>query len=246
MRNAVFEKLKTVEKNPTVSLKHREITVTSLDLKFLDEFLAVVEKNLADPDFDINALCKNLLVSRATLFRKIQLLTGEGASQFIQSYRLERAAQLLRENYGNITEVAEAVGFSDQFYFSKCFKKKFRQSPKDYQLYHLNKPASESIIKERLTARSGERSPAPELQAVSPITVFDREVVARGAQMLAAQQLILNGTEGTPQSQEIFKQVMEYYELNSTLNEALNHFETRELIKKIRQLIDEAKRDSRK
>jgi len=238
--------LSQVEQETVDNVRSSKIPVTSQDQKFLDEFLAVIEKNLTDPDFDIKAVCKKLLISRTTLFRKIPDLTGEAPNEFIQSYRLERGAQLLRENYGNVTEVAEAVGFSDQFYFSKCFKKKFRQSPKDYQLYHMNKPAGESIIKERLKARSGKKSPVPQPQVISPIAIYDRELIARGTQMLATQNFFSNVMEGTPQSREIFKQVMEYYDLNSALSEALQHYETPELTQKIRQLIDDAKRDDRR
>ena len=110
-----------------------EIPITSQDDHFLVDFQAVIEKNLGDPDFNIEVLSKKLVISRGTLFRKIQALTGETPNQFIQSYRLERGAQLLRENFGNVTEVAMAVGFSSSQYFASCFKEKFHQSPKAYQ-----------------------------------------------------------------------------------------------------------------
>lgn len=117
-----------------------EIPVTSQDDQFLKEFQAVIEKNLDDPDFNIEVLGKKLLIGRGTLFRKIQALTGETPNQFIQSYRLERGAQLLRENYGNVTEVAMAVGFSSPQYFSKCFREKFHQSPKAFQASETKNP----------------------------------------------------------------------------------------------------------
>ena len=72
-------------------------------------------------------------MGRSTLFRKVQALTGESPPQFILSYRLERAAQLLKDNFGNVTEVAFEVGFSSPAYFSKCFKEKFHQSPSSFQ-----------------------------------------------------------------------------------------------------------------
>jgi len=110
-----------------------EIQVSNQDDLFLKEFQSIVEKKLDNEDFNIDALCKELLISRAALFKKIQALTGETPNQFIQSYRLERGAQLLRENYGNITEVAMAVGFSSSQYFAKLFKEKFHITPKAYQ-----------------------------------------------------------------------------------------------------------------
>jgi DNA-binding response OmpR family regulator len=110
-----------------------EVVVSNQDDLFLKEFQAAIEKNLADEDFNVDELCKKLLIGRSTLFKKIQALTGETPNDFIQGYRLERGAQLLRENYGNVTEVAMAVGFGSPQYFAKCFKDRFHRSPKEYQ-----------------------------------------------------------------------------------------------------------------
>jgi signal transduction histidine kinase/DNA-binding response OmpR family regulator/ligand-binding sensor domain-containing protein len=110
-----------------------EISVSSMDEKFFKEFRDVLKKNLADPDFNVDTLCRKLYMGRSTLFRKVQALTGESPPQFILSYRLERAAQLLKDNFGNVTEVAFEVGFSSPAYFSKCFKEKFHQSPSSFQ-----------------------------------------------------------------------------------------------------------------
>jgi DNA-binding response OmpR family regulator len=111
-----------------------EVSVSSQDDLFIKELKAVIEENLDNEDFNVDTLCKKLIIGRATLFRKVQALTGETPNQFIQSYRLQRAAQLLRGNYGNVTEVAFTVGFSSSQYFASCFKEKFHQSPKTYQV----------------------------------------------------------------------------------------------------------------
>jgi YesN/AraC family two-component response regulator len=107
-----------------------EIPISRVDEEFLKEFQEVIKKNLADPDFDVEHLCKKLVMARSSLFKKVKALTGETPNQFIQSYRLERAAQLLRSRFGNITEVAFEVGFSSTAYFTKCFKE---QLPSAYQ-----------------------------------------------------------------------------------------------------------------
>lgn len=109
------------------------ISVSSMDEKFLVNFQEIIEKNLADEDFNIDTLCEKIGMPRATLFKKIKALTGETPNQFIQTYRLERAVQLLREGYGNITDVALAAGFGSSAYFSKCFKDKYGVSPSSYR-----------------------------------------------------------------------------------------------------------------
>lgn len=110
-----------------------EISVSSTDDQFLKDFYGIIYQNLGDPDFTIDSIYKKMDMSRATLFRKIQALTGETPNQFILSLRLERGAQLLKNNYGSVTDVAMAVGFSTSAYFSKCFKDRFKQSPSSFQ-----------------------------------------------------------------------------------------------------------------
>jgi YesN/AraC family two-component response regulator len=114
-------------------LEPAEIAVTSFDEEFYQELEAVIEKNLPDPEFNVEQLGKRLYLSRATLYRKIMALTGEPPYQFIRSYRLKRAAQLLKANFGNVTEVAVEVGFTNMAYFTQCFKEEFHQLPSTYQ-----------------------------------------------------------------------------------------------------------------
>ncbi|MHC4397679.1 MAG: helix-turn-helix domain-containing protein, partial [Planctomycetota bacterium] len=75
---------------------------------------------------------KRLYMSRTTVYRKILALSGETPTDFIRSYRLMRAAQLLKTNFGSVTEVAFEVGFSSRTYFTRCFKEKFHQLPSEY------------------------------------------------------------------------------------------------------------------
>ena len=110
-------------------LQPAEIQVSSMDREFLERLKSVVENHIADSEFDIGELNEEFYMSRATLYRKIRALTGQPPKQFVQSYRLKRAAQLLKEDYGSVTEVAFAVGFSSSAYFTKCFKEQFNILP---------------------------------------------------------------------------------------------------------------------
>jgi AraC-like DNA-binding protein len=110
-----------------------EIAVSSMDQEFIKELQDMIEKNLSNPEFNVETLSKKLYMNRATLYRKIIALTGESPTEFIRSYRLKRAAQLLRDKFGTVSQVASAVGFDNPAYFAKCFKEKFHQLPSSYQ-----------------------------------------------------------------------------------------------------------------
>lgn len=113
-------------------LQPARMTMSTMDREFLNDLQAVLEKNLSDPDFNVEELSKRLYMSRTTVYRKIQALSGETPTDFIRYFRLKRAAQLLKSNFGSVTEVAFEVGFNSRAYFTKCFKEQFHQLPSEY------------------------------------------------------------------------------------------------------------------
>jgi signal transduction histidine kinase/DNA-binding response OmpR family regulator/ligand-binding sensor domain-containing protein len=114
-------------------LQPPEIKVSSMDEKFIKEIQDIIEKNISDSRFHVKQLSKKLYMDRVSIYRKMKALTGETPTEYIRSYRLKRAAQLLKDNFGNVSEVAVEVGFSNLGYFTRCFKEKFQQLPSDYQ-----------------------------------------------------------------------------------------------------------------
>jgi response regulator RpfG family c-di-GMP phosphodiesterase len=109
------------------------VKTVDMDEEFYREMQKVIEKHLDDIDFSIEELSKELYMGRTTLYRKVLALSGEAPAEFIRSYRLKRAAQLLRKKFGSILDVAIEVGFSSSSYFTQCFKEKFHRLPTEYQ-----------------------------------------------------------------------------------------------------------------
>ncbi|WP_205513608.1 hybrid sensor histidine kinase/response regulator transcription factor [Longitalea arenae] len=117
---------KQIEVNPA------EITVTSVDEKFLKQALTVVEKNMDNPGFSVEDFSTNMHMDRSTLYRKILSLTGKTPIEFIRSIRLKRAAQLLLKSGMSIAEVAYEVGFNNPKNFTKTFKEEFKVTPSQF------------------------------------------------------------------------------------------------------------------
>ena len=94
-------------------------------LKYIDENYA--------KEIDIKQLAKQEHMSY-TYFRTIfKKKTGTSPNQYIIMLRLRNASLLLKQTDLSIKEVAESVGFSDQMYFSRIFKKRFGMTPKDFR-----------------------------------------------------------------------------------------------------------------
>ena len=103
-----------------------------MDAEFLRRVVEIVEKNIADYEFDVEKLARNLAMSRRQLFRKFKAVAGCTPNGFVRDIRLRRAAQLLRESRMTVSEIIYAVGFSDPKYFRNIFRERFGVLPGEY------------------------------------------------------------------------------------------------------------------
>ena len=110
-----------------------EATHSTRDEKFLKNAIQIVHQQMDNSDFNVALFIDKMAVSRTLLHMKLKEITGKSASEFIQSLRMKEAARLLKSDSSSISEISGQVGFQDPSYFSKCFKKHFKISPKEYQ-----------------------------------------------------------------------------------------------------------------
>lgn len=106
--------------------------MSPLDKKFMEKLYVYIEQNLSNPELNVNILGRELGFSRTSFYRKIKALTDQGPNDFLQIYRLKRAADLLSKHEYSVNEVSDLVGFKTHSHFSTCFKKFFGVSPRDY------------------------------------------------------------------------------------------------------------------
>lgn len=117
---------KQIEVNP------KEIAITPVDEKFLQDALEIVEKNMSDSDFSVEDLSQALFMNRVTLYRKLLSITGKTPIEFVRSIRLKKAATLLSKSGKTVAEIAYETGFSNPKKFAKFFKEEFMILPSQY------------------------------------------------------------------------------------------------------------------
>ena len=120
-----------------INLSPKEIAVTSADERFLERAIAIIENNMNEPGFGVELLGNQIGLSHSQLHRKIRALTNHSPVELIRLFRLKRAASLLRQKTGNITEIAYEVGFNNPAYFAECFRKQYGRSPSEYAKENL-------------------------------------------------------------------------------------------------------------
>lgn len=116
-----------------VVMRPSDITVTSADEAFLDKARETIEEHMDDGMFGVQELASELGLSARQLQRRLRDTMDRSPVEFIRTLRLQRAAQLLEAEYGNVSEVAYSVGFTSLSYFAKCFREQFGVSPSEYK-----------------------------------------------------------------------------------------------------------------
>ncbi len=100
---------------------------------FLEQVHQIVEAQMHDSHFSVERLADEVNMSPRQLRRRLRALTKLSPSGYIRTMRLQRAAQLLEQQAGRISEVAYAVGFHNAEHFSRLFQQVFGVAPSQYK-----------------------------------------------------------------------------------------------------------------
>jgi len=109
-----------------------DVTVPSAETAWIVTVRDAVEQRLGDSSLTVEGLAKDVAVSKRHLQRRLKEATSLSPNGFIRAMRLERAATLLAQRAGTVSEIAYRVGFNDPDYFSKLFRQVFGVVPSEY------------------------------------------------------------------------------------------------------------------
>jgi len=135
VKNLIYQR-KTLRKKfaKTAIIKPSEVSSISVDQAFIQKAIKIIDSNFEDELFSVDKLADQMNMSVSQLSRKLNALIDQPPGQLIRTFRLQRAAELLKQNAGTVAEICYKVGFNDQAYFSRAFKKHFGISPSEYKI----------------------------------------------------------------------------------------------------------------
>lgn len=99
---------------------------------FLDKMTDIIEKNLGNPDFQVDLLSKEMGYSSRQFYRKLKSLTEKSPADIIKEYRLSAAERLLMSSNFSIEEIMERTGFVNKGTFYKVFSFRYGMPPRQY------------------------------------------------------------------------------------------------------------------
>lgn len=90
-----------------------------------------IQGNYCDP-ISVDDIAGYANISRSHLYRIFMKKVGISPNEYLSAYRINKACGLLRNSNLKINEIASSVGYNDQLYFSRVFKKLKGVSPSRY------------------------------------------------------------------------------------------------------------------
>ena len=97
------------------------------------QLLKAIEAKMAEEDYGVDLLARDVNMSRANLYKKLQTMLGVTPADFIRNVRLKHAAKLLADTTLPVSEVATKSGFATARNFSSNFKRMFGVTPSEYR-----------------------------------------------------------------------------------------------------------------
>lgn len=142
IKNLLEQRRRLREKfSKEIRISAEAVTTNSVDNEFLAKALLAADKNLGNADYTAEDFAKEMFVSLSQLRRKLIAITGQTPGEFLRTYRLKRAAQLILENKLSITQIAFEVGFNSPSHFTKAFKQELNCLPTEFTGKANNNPS---------------------------------------------------------------------------------------------------------
>ncbi|MBC8061777.1 MAG: helix-turn-helix transcriptional regulator, partial [Clostridiaceae bacterium] len=103
------------------------------DVSIVNSIKAIISENYKEEEFSVNAIADKLYYTSAYVCMVFKKITGITINDYINHYRLSKAKKLLLNMELKLYDIARLVGYSNDNYFSKVFKKYEGMTPSEFR-----------------------------------------------------------------------------------------------------------------
>ena len=127
----------------TRSVKENQPAASKVKDYYIKEALAYIENNYMH-DISVESIAESSGLNRSYFGKIFKESVGKSPQEFLISYRMIKAAELLRRTRYSVNEIGSAVGYPNQLHFSRAFKSVYGVSPRNWR--NANTPLTEPDI----------------------------------------------------------------------------------------------------
>mgnify|MGYP005817291281 FL=1 len=110
----------------------REVREKDVQMTYVEKAETYIGTNYSYP-ITVEDVAAYVGISRSHLFRSFQAYLRKSPKEYLSEYRIKQACHLLKETNLSVSAIAYSVGFENNLYFSKAFKKQKQISPSEYR-----------------------------------------------------------------------------------------------------------------
>jgi DNA-binding response OmpR family regulator len=133
IRNIFSQRNKIKERySKDYKVEIKELVHSSKNKQFMDELFVLLEERLESVDLSVDYLSQELGINRTKLNKKIKDLTGQSINEFVRSFRLKKAVEIMTSEDVSVTEVIYRIGIQSNSYFTSAFKKEYGKTPSQF------------------------------------------------------------------------------------------------------------------
>jgi two-component system response regulator YesN len=114
------------------TMPHMNSGLREDQIRLFPQIVSFISEHYAER-IDLERLSSNFLVSREHISRLFKRELNIGFVEFLTKIRLDQARHLLMTTDQRVAEVAYSVGFSDEAYFSRVFRRVVGIPPQEYR-----------------------------------------------------------------------------------------------------------------
>lgn len=136
LRNVKYEEMTVLKLNEIFLQINRSFNNTTAKVTDSSDLVKAAKVYFSEnynQEINIASYANSLNMTPCWFIQKFKQYTGFTPTQYILSVRLTTAQNLLKNTKYNISETAEAVGYTNTFYFSRLFQKHFGICPSKYK-----------------------------------------------------------------------------------------------------------------
>ncbi|MGG1555922.1 helix-turn-helix domain-containing protein [Paenibacillus ferrarius] len=114
--------------------KDSEGNANNLNYFLVEAVTEYIHNHYQDPSLSLTSIASIMKISTRNLSKTYKSATQISIPDYINEFRLAKAAELLVQDDLSVYEIAEKVGILNETYFFSMFKKKYKVTPKEYAL----------------------------------------------------------------------------------------------------------------
>ena len=107
-------------------------TSSKLQEFYINEAVAYIEKNY-QADISVEDIAEQTGLNRSYFGKVFKSIVGKSPQQYLISFRMKKASELLKLTALSIADVGRAVGYPNQLHFSRAFKNVYGTSPRAWR-----------------------------------------------------------------------------------------------------------------